>query len=130
MAYLTRIYPMGVGLVVLLLLIAILCQQMLGKPDSPVLSDADQGGGPQASKFVYLGWFLLFMIMIWPAGFTIPSLLFVVTFTTVECGKPIWRNVLLGCGTVATLVILTYVLNTEYPAGLLADVLPFPWWLR
>lgn len=130
MAYLTRIYPMGVGFVVLLLLLAILCQQTFGKQDSPTLSDADQTGGPQASKFIYLGWFLLFMVMIWLLGFTIASLLFVITFTTVECGKPIWRNVTLGCGTVATLLILAYALNTEYPTGLLTEQLSFPWWLK
>jgi putative tricarboxylic transport membrane protein len=55
MAYLTRIYPMGVGFVVLLLLIGILCQQALGNQESPVLADSDQTSGPRASKFIYLG---------------------------------------------------------------------------
>jgi hypothetical protein len=70
------------------------------------------------------------MTMIWLVGFTIASFLFVIIFTTTECGKPIWRNILLGCGTVVTLIVLSYALNTEYPTGLLANVLPFPWWLR
>src|SRR5688572_26923206 len=94
------------------------------------LIDADQTGGPHASKFVYLGWFLLFMPLICLAGFTLASLLFVITFTMIECGKPIWRNILLGCGTVVTLIVLSYALNTEYPSGLVADLLPLPWWLR
>jgi putative tricarboxylic transport membrane protein len=133
-AYLTRLFPMAAGGITLLLLGATLLQQILAAPSNPVLADFDQTNrklySGQPSKYVYLGWFVLFLALIWVLGFTIASAIFVTAFITVECGRPIWRNVAFGIGTVLVLTALAYILYLEYPDGFLPEYLSFPWWLH
>jgi hypothetical protein len=133
--YLSRLFPVSVAAVTLALLVAILIAQVMAGPTSPVLADADQAepadvAAARPSKFLYLGWFALFLLVIAVFGFSIGATLFVIAFITVECGGSIRRNLLFGAATVVVLTLLAYFLYLEYPRGLLPDRLGLPWWLH
>ncbi len=133
-AYLTRLFPMWVGIVTLTTLALVLFQQAVAPKSSPALFDLDQlnrddhAGRP--SEYVYVGWFLVFLGLVWLLGFFLASLVFVFAFITVECGRPLWRNLAISVGCVCVLTLLTYFLYLEYPPGLLPDRMSFPWWLK
>ena len=133
-AYLTRLFPTGVGIATLLLLGGVVLQQIVAKSDSPVLADYDQMHrqlySSQPGKFVYVGWMCLFLTMIWVIGFTLASAIFVIAMITVECGRPFFRNLAFGLSTMIVLTLFAYFLYLHYPEGMLPDYFGFPWWLR
>ena len=132
-AHLTRLYPLGVGAITLALLAGVLVQQATARLTNPVLADVDQSLGDadagQPGRWLYVGWFVLFLAMVYVLGFTIASAIFVFAFITAECGRPWSRNAAFSLGTIATLVLLTTVLYLEYPEGLLPRWVALPFWL-
>lgn len=132
-AYLTRIYPLGIGAITLALLGGVLAQQATARLTNPVLADTDQVTGDadlgQPGRWLYIGWFVLFLALVYALGFTIASAIFVFAFITAECGRPLIRNAVFSLCTVAALAILTAVLYLNYPEGLLPRWLDLPQWL-
>jgi len=132
-AYLTRLFPTAVGIATLLLLAAVLLRQIMADAMSPILADFDQSHqalyAGQPSKYIYFGWIVLFLALIWLLGFTLASAIFVIAMISVECGPPFFRSVIFGVGTVGVLAAFSYLLYIHYPEGLLPDYLGLPWWL-
>ncbi|MDP8919964.1 MAG: tripartite tricarboxylate transporter permease [Pseudomonadota bacterium] len=132
-AYLTRLYPLGIGLITLALLVGVMAQQATAQLTNPVLADGDQSGGDgyagQPGRSLYVGWFLLFLGLVYVLGFTIASAIYVFAFITAECGRPFYRNAAFSVGVVAVLTLLTTVLYLDYPDGLLPRWLALPYWL-
>lgn len=132
-AHLTRIYPMGIGIIALLLLGGVVLQQARARLSNPVLADVDQTSGASdygaPSRWLYIGWFILFLTMVYLLGFTLASGIFIFAFITAECGRPLLRNLAFSVGTIAMLMLLTTVLGLNYPDGLLPRLLNLPPWL-
>lgn len=132
-AYLTKLYPLSIACIALTLLMLLAAQQYFVPFTNPALADHDQQNreefAQRPSKFLYYGWLLLFAAMVYLLGFTIASALFVFAFVTVECGRPLLRNLAIAGTTVALMAILAYFLYLDYPRGLLSDLLGFPAWL-
>lgn len=121
MAYLTRIYPVWVGVITLLLLVGTFSQLVWGRPDNPVLADVERGlpsDAPGALR--YLGWFVAFLAGIWVIGFVPAAFVFVCAFIAVETGRPWWRGPAFAVGTVTVLVALAYFLYMGYPQGIVS----------
>jgi TctA family transporter len=121
--YLTRIFPLCVGIITLALLIAIALQQCFADLSSPILDDiestsANEGGGP-ARTLVYMSWFAMFLILSYIVGFIFASPIFIFLFTTVECGRPLWRNALIGLCTAVALALFAKYLYVQYPPSLI-----------
>ena len=129
---LTRIYPVGVAAVTLVLLAIIILQQCFASLSDPVLADTEvpDASDSQPSKYIYLGWLVGFVAAIYLLGFTLATAIFVAAFITVECGPPLRRNLAIALAAVLVLTTLSYFLYLEYPEGLLSEILNFPWWLR
>jgi TctA family transporter len=133
-AYLTRLFPMWVGIVTVATLGLVIFQQSVAPKSSPVVIDLDQVNREEhkgrPSEYVYVGWFLMFLGLVWLLGFSLAALVFVFAFITIECGRPLWKNITISLSCVCALTLLTYFLYLEYPPGLLPDQISFPWWLR
>lgn len=133
--YLSQLFPVSVAAITLIPLAAILILQITAKPTDVIIADGEQEEDPdirkaRPSKFIYIGWFALFLAMVWVLGFTIAATIFVVAFVSVECGGPARRNILFGVGTVAVLTALSYFLYLEYPEGYVNEFVSLPWWLH
>jgi hypothetical protein len=133
-SYLTRLFPSWVAIVTIALLAIVFAHQLFASKSSPVLVDFDQTkrseyeGRP--SEYYYLAWFLLFLGAVWALGFPLASLAFVFAFITAECGRPLWKNAVIGGACLIVLILLSSFLYLEFPAGLLPGALSFPRWLH
>jgi putative tricarboxylic transport membrane protein len=133
-SYLTRLFPMWVGIVAVIGLGLVLLQQMFSPLTNVTLADFDQlnreehEGRP--SEYVYIGWFIAFLGLVWVLGLSLAAAIFVFAFITVECGRPLLRNATFALGCLFVLVSLTSLLDLEYPRGIVPTYFSLPWWIQ
>lgn len=131
--YLTRLFPMTVGAITGVLLLAILARQAFAPQADPILWDDEQGGETATARVGasrYLLWLVGFMLAVWLLGYTIGAVLFVVGFISIEVAWKPLRAVVVAAGTLLLLTVMAYLLMLRYPEGLLPRLIDAPWWLQ
>lgn len=133
--YLTKLFPMSVAAVTLLLLGIVLVQQLSRDAADDLLFDSEQLRAdvlpsPRSGILYYFGWIAAFLAVVTLLGYSIGAALLVFAYITVELGGPLWRNALFGLATIALLALLSYFFFLAYPPGALSDYLNLPWWLK
>jgi len=124
-SYLTRIYPVWVGILVLALLVGVLIQQALVNIAHPALADLEAGEGTGVRASTYFIWFAGYFGLIGLAGFLVASFAFIFSFISFECGRPIWRNLAIAACSVGVMGTLGYYLYMEYPGSVFGEAFAF-----
>jgi len=110
---------------------AILLFQMRTKPASDgIFADQEAHGDDSEAPhglWQMLGWFVSLLALNSLFGFVIAISLFFVSFLRIHAGVE-WKRiaVLTVCG-VGVLLFMAYMLNRDFPTGLLQDMIELPW---
>ncbi|MCB1743520.1 MAG: tripartite tricarboxylate transporter permease [Gammaproteobacteria bacterium] len=128
--FLARVFPLAISVPTLAALLFIAFRQLRTSGPATVFHDLDHD--PQAtnhSNIHYLLWIIGMLGATWLIGFPLALTVFILVFTVVKAGGPLWRNALLALGTFGFLGVMAYFLVLKYPDGLLQNVVQMPWWL-
>lgn len=129
---LTRLYPLIVGGITLLLAIAALVSQLRSPLTSTAMFDAEVdyslAGTPQAvSAERCMLWIVGMVAAVYALGTVLGMAVFFMTFLTVNADRKPLRNIILTLSGVGFLVTMATVLTLRYPPGILQQLLPMPW---
>lgn len=133
--FLSKLFPLTILLVTLVLLVVILIRQCFEGPHSPLLADGERKDllAPATADITgvgrYFGWFTLLLLATSVVGYLLGVTLFLVCFLTVEVGRPYWRNCVVAAAAACLLATLAFVFHLYYPTGLLTQHAKLPWWM-
>jgi putative tricarboxylic transport membrane protein len=125
-----RIFPLSVSSVAILSC-AILILRMV-RADESDLAFADREAGSDDAKANYglwqtLAWFAMLLILSSLTGFIIALMIFLVVFfrKRARCGWP--QTLLLSACGIGLMCFMAYMLNRDFPPGLLQEFVHLPW---
>ncbi|MBY8974581.1 tripartite tricarboxylate transporter permease [Rhodobacteraceae bacterium NNCM2] len=117
----------GLSLVAALILLI----QMRWRPESdPLFTDNEvMGEEAQAPHALWttLGWFLSLLILTALFGFVIALTVFFVAFLTLRARVALPQVLLMTAGGVGFVVTMAWLLNRDFPPGLLQEMVELPW---
>lgn len=128
-AHLSRMFPMIVGSVVVVMSLAVLALQAFGKEGMTVFHDSGNSTHLKRSNVHYLIWIVGYLAAVLAIGFPLASTAFVLIFTTIKAGWNPIRNGLLAAGTLGLMIAVSINLGLTFPSGVLQRVLPMPTWI-
>ena len=130
LAFLGKVFPMSVGVITLLLLIAIAII-MRGKRANYAIYDSENPAAgeeqPAHSAVHVLGWMLALLAAAGVFGFVLGVFVYIVAFLRIKAGSK-WIGAIAGAlGAVAVLSAFGHFMVLDYPRGLLQYAFDMPW---
>ncbi|MPZ42495.1 MAG: tricarboxylate transporter [Betaproteobacteria bacterium] len=130
LAFLGKVFPMAVGIITMLLLVAIAII-MRGKRANFAIYDGENPASGEAkpahSALHVLGWMLALLVICAVVGFVLGVFVYIVTFLRLKAGSK-WPGAIAGAlGAVAVLSAFGHFMVLDYPRGLLQLVFEMPW---
>jgi putative tricarboxylic transport membrane protein len=130
LAFLGKVFPMSVGIITLLLLLAI-AVIMRGKRANYAIYDSENPATsedqPAHGAVHVLGWMLALLAAAGALGFVLGVFIYIVAFLRIKAGST-WLGALAGAlGAVAVLSALGHFMVLDYPRGLLQHLFDMPW---
>ncbi len=125
-----KVFPVTVaGLSLIGALVLLL--QMRFRPEHDILFADGEHSGEDASASLSLwstlAWFASLLVLTALFGFVIALTIFFITFLTQRAQASLQRTVILTICGVGAILIMAYLLNRDFPPGLLQEFIELPW---
>ena len=131
-AWTDAVFPFTIGCVVLLILLYLMAQMML-KPESDALFVDGEIQSIQANEkplWSTIGWFVGLLIGTAIFGFIIALTAFLFCFFTFRAHLKLSKTIIMTTLGICFMIFMGWILNREFPGGLLQFYISLPWPLR
>jgi len=108
----------------------VLMQMLKAPPNDPVLADGEQVGEDSTAPhglWSTLAWLVGLIVLSAVFGFVIALGVFFIVALRMRAGLAWSRVVILTSSGMSVLLVLAGVLNRDFPAGLLQELVSLPW---
>ena len=131
-AFITRVFPITVGLITLAFAAAGMFVLIRNKENNALNFDSEYGWqykqeGFKTGPYHYVFWIAGFMLSTYLVGFIISIFLFFAVFLTVKSPAKPLSILLMALSSAGSLTIISYVFVVDFPSGLLQQYIPLPW---
>jgi len=131
-AWTDAVFPFTIGCVVFAILLYLLAQMMLRPESDPLFVDGEissrrAGEGP---LWTTIGWFIGLLIGTAVTGFIIALSGFLLLFFRFKANLSWQKSMIFSICGLAFMIFLGWILNREFPGGLLQYYTSLPWPLR
>jgi hypothetical protein len=135
------IYPIALSGVLLLLLVSIAGLQMVQqRPEMQRITDANmalrtmsrnifENHGTLYDQVLAFAMIPVFLVLVFLLGFPIAAVALINGFILMHDRSKYLVSIIVSAAVLIILWTLSGVLTLQYPAGIIADFLPLPWWL-
>lgn len=135
------IYPIALSGVLLLLLVSIAGLQMVQqRPEMQRINDANmalrtmsrnifENHGTLYDQVLAFAMIPVFLVLVFLLGFPIAAVALINGFILMHDRSKYLVSIIVSAAVLIILWTLSGVLTLQYPAGIIADFLPLPWWL-
>jgi len=131
-AWTDAVFPFTIGCVVLVILLYLMAQMML-KPESDALFVDGEIQSIQANEkplWSTIGWFVGLLIGTAIFGFIIALTAFLFCFFTFRAHLKLSKTIIMTTLGICFMIFMGWILNREFPGGLLQFYISLPWPLR
>ncbi|WP_439140582.1 tripartite tricarboxylate transporter permease, partial [Roseicyclus sp.] len=128
-----KVFPLSVGIVTLIGCLALMARMILRPEADDVFIDMETGGDDgKATHSLWgtLAWFLGLLVLTGLFGFIIALAIFMLAFFRIRAQVSWTHTLLLSALAIVLICGLAWVLNRDFPPGLLQEVVRLPWPLR
>ncbi|MEM7422448.1 MAG: tripartite tricarboxylate transporter permease [Pseudomonadota bacterium] len=125
-----RVFPMFVGGVTIVALVLLLIQMMRRNESDAVFADKEVSGEDADAPhnlWGTLAWFVGLLVLTSLVGFIIALAVFLVGFFRIRAGVTWSRTLVLSLAGLAFICFMAWVLNRDFPPGLLQHAVSLPW---
>ena len=129
-AFVDAVFPLTVAIVSLVCGVVLLVQMRLKPETDPLFADRehhDPDGENRYGLWQTLAWFAGLLVLTSFVGFIIALSVFLVLFFAVRAGQPVMKTVLLSACGVGFMCFMAWLLNRDFPPGLLQASYNLPW---
>ena len=129
-AFVDAVFPLTVATVSLVCGLVLLVQMRLKPETDPVFADReyhDPDGENRYGLWQTLAWFAGLLVLTSFVGFIIALGVFLVLFFAVRAGQSGMRTALLSAGGIGFMCFMAWLLNRDFPPGLLQASYNLPW---
>ncbi|MEM7670760.1 MAG: tripartite tricarboxylate transporter TctB family protein, partial [Pseudomonadota bacterium] len=125
-----KVFPMFVG-IVSIVAVVILMIQMMRRPETDVVfADKESSGDDREAPhglWETLAWFVGLLILTSLVGFIIALAVFLIAFFRIRAGEGWTRALLLSAAGIGFICLMAWVLNRDFPPGVLQQSFTLPW---
>lgn len=131
-AWTDAVFPFSIGCTVLVILLYLMTQMMLKPESDPLFVDGEIQSTEANEKPLWatIGWFIALLVGTALVGFIISLTTFLICFFAVRANLKWPRTILMSVCGVCFMIFMGWVLNREFPGGLLQFYISLPWPLR
>ena len=125
-----KVFPMTVAGISLLGALILLWQMATRSENDVLFADGEHRGEDSSAPiglWPTLAWFASLLVLTALFGFIIAITLFFLAFLTQRARASLPRALVLTAAGVSVLLIMAYLLNRDFPPGLLQDMVELPW---
>jgi hypothetical protein len=125
-----RVFPMFVGGVTIVALVLLLIQMMRRSETDSIFADKEVSGDDADAPhglWRTLAWFLGLLVLTSLIGFILALAIFLVLFFRLRAGESSGRTLILTGAGLAFICFMAWVLNRDFPPGLLQAYVTLPW---
>ena len=125
-----KIFPLTVASVAIVCCVLMLFQMMRAEETSPLFADRESGGEDAEAPhglWSTLGWFAMLLGLSALVGFILALAVFLVSFLRVRAGATWVRTLTLSGLGIGFMSAMAWVLNRDFPPGLLQEYVTLPW---
>jgi putative tricarboxylic transport membrane protein len=124
-----RVFPQFVGFVSIVGCLVLLIQMRFRSEMDPLFCDSEAGNseGNQHGLWETLAWFAALLILTSLVGFILALAVFLVAFIHFRAGRNWPYALLYGASGIAFMCAMAWVLNRDFPPGLLQSFVKLPW---
>ena len=128
-----KIVPLVVGSVALLCCFILLIQMIRSPEGHAIFADKELAGDDAEAPFGLWGtlaWFAGLIAATYFVGFILALVGFLISFLRVRAGSGWIKTLILSACGICFMCLVAYMLNRDFPPGLLQDAVDLPWPLR
>jgi len=131
-AWTDAVFPFVIGCTVLIILLYLMTQMMLKPESDPLFVDGEIQSTEANEKPLWstIGWFIALLAGTALVGFIISLAIFLLCFFAVRANLKWPRTVFMSVCGVCFMIFMGWILNREFPGGLLQFYIALPWPLR
>lgn len=131
-AWTDAVFPFVIGCTVLIILLYLMTQMMLKPESDPLFVDGEIQSTEASEKPLWatIGWFIALLAGTALVGFIISLAIFLLCFFAVRADLKWPRTVFMSVCGVCFMIFMGWILNREFPSGLLQFYIALPWPLR
>ncbi|MEL7000995.1 MAG: tripartite tricarboxylate transporter TctB family protein, partial [Pseudomonadota bacterium] len=125
-----KVFPMFVGGVTIVALVLLLIQMMNREETDTMFADKEVDGDDAKAPhglWSTLTWFAGLLLITSLIGFILALAMFLVAFFRFRAGESWPRTLLLSAAGIAFMCMMAWVLNRDFPPGLLQSYVTLPW---
>ena len=123
-----RVFPQFVGAVGLVGAVILLVQMMLKAEPDPIFADREAGDeGNTHGLWATLLWFAALLVLTALLGFILALAVFLFAFIRWRAGRPPLFAALYTAAGILFMCAMAWLLNRDFPAGLLQGTIDLPW---
>jgi len=125
-----KVFPMTVAGLSLIGALMLLLQMRFSPEHDILFADGEHRGedaSASLSLWSTLAWFASLLVLTALFGFVIALTIFFIAFLTRRAQASLQRTVILTICGVGAILIMAYLLNRDFPPGLLQEFIELPW---
>ncbi len=129
-AWTDRVFPMFVASVSLVGALVLLVQMMLSDESHTLFADGERGAAAAENSYGLwptLAWFAFLLILTSITGFIIALAVFLMSFLRIRAGLGWMQTVLYTVAGMIFMMSMAWLLNRDFPPGLLQSYFDLPW---
>lgn len=125
-----KIFPATISGVALLATLTLLWKMRYVPATSSLFYDGEVGSDDATAPhglWPMLGWFISLLVLTALFGFVIALTVFFIAFLTLRAKTSVLNTAVLTAGGIGFLIFIAYMLNRDFPPGLLQSMVELPW---
>ena len=129
-AFVDAVFPLFVAIVSLICGLVLLVQMRLKPETDPLFADREQHDSKGENKlglWPTLAWFAGLLVLTSLMGFILALSIFLVSFFVIRAGQSASRTLVLSAAGIGFMCFMAWLLNRDFPPGLLQSVTSLPW---
>jgi len=129
-AFVDAVFPLFVAIVSLICGLVLLVQMRLKPETDPLFADREQHDSKGENKlglWPTLAWFAGLLVLTSLMGFILALSIFLVSFFVIRAGQSASRTLVLSAAGIGFMCFMAWLLNRDFPPGLLQSAYSLPW---
>lgn len=124
-----RVFPQFVAGVSIAGAVILVLQMMLSSESHPLFSDREESEESKNEHGLWstLGWFAALLLLTSLVGFVLALAVFLLAFLRIRAGKSTLFSLLYTVAGITFICCMAYLLNRDFPPGLLQQSMSLPW---
>ncbi len=125
-----KIVPLVIGGLALICCLILLVQMMRLSEGNAIFADRETSGEDADAPYGLwgtLGWFASLIVLTYFVGFILALAVFLTSFFRIRAGESWGKTVALAVSGIALMCLMAWLLNRDFPPGLLQDAADLPW---